>query len=132
MQMKASTISEASSDSCLGEQPTFKLSGHLSEWLFSSRFWQDFNTRHGTFFDQFEEDEVGSEVVEKIAAAMDDRIEELARNDNPIVEFVYRQLADGTALTASIAKADLADELFRLRSFLRGQAQRGATLILSL
>lgn len=54
-----------------------RLSGLLSEWLFSSRFWSNFNARHGTMFDQYEEDDADVSTVAAVVEALDERIHAL-------------------------------------------------------
>lgn len=95
-----------------------RLSGPLSEWLFSSKFWSDFNVRHGTMFDQFEEDEADVTVVNAVIEALDGRMSALQDLDTDNVEFVYRWTSEHEPLKASVSRESLMSELARFRDFL--------------
>lgn len=126
MQMKASKFIGTPSDYQASEEIEFQLTGELSEWLFATRFWQNFNATHDTIFDQFEEDEVTIELVKQVAASIFARIRDLRTVDQPSVEFVYRRLPDGMPVTAQIAKDGLIEEMTRLGEFLTLIAERYA------
>lgn len=95
-----------------------RLSGPLSEWLFSSKFWSDFNAKHGTMFDQFEEDEADVTVVNAVVEALDGRIRALRELDACNVEFVYRWASEHKPLSTSVPRELLLSELARFRDFL--------------
>jgi hypothetical protein len=109
-----------------------RLSGPLSEWLFSSKFWADFNARHGTMFDQYEEDEAAVPVVKAVAEALDERIRVLQGRDEPDVEFVYRWTSEHTPLTTSVPRELLLSELVRFRDFLIDATVKNLCLSFSL
>ncbi|WP_322011762.1 hypothetical protein [Paraburkholderia sp. J12] len=118
MQMKESTIVGWLSESQVAEDVEFRLSGALSEWLFATHFWRDFNSSHGTMFDQFEEDEVGQNVLKEIAASINVRIDQLRSGHEQSIEFVYRRLRDGSPVTATVTRSDVIEELTKLHGFL--------------
>jgi hypothetical protein len=95
-----------------------RLSGPLSEWLFSSKFWSDFNAKHGTMFDQFEEDDADMPVVKAIVEALDERIRALQELDECNVEFVYRWTSEHEPLTTSVPRELLQSDMAMLRDFL--------------
>ena len=94
------------------------LSGLLSEWLFSSGFWSDFNVKHGTMFDQFEEDEANVPIVEAIIEALSKRVCDLEKEDKSNVEFVYRWTFEQKPVTTNVPRVLLLSELSTLRDFL--------------
>ena len=107
----------------------FRLSGVLSEWLFSSKFWSDFNERHGTMFDQYEEDEAKAPIVKALAEALEEKIAALQSNDAINIEFVYGWTSERAPLTTSISRVQLLSELAEFHDFL--VASVGKNLLLS-
>jgi len=101
-----------------GEQ--LRLSGALSEWLFASKFWSDFNASHGTMFDQFEEDEAEVLVVRSVVEELERRVRALRELDEYDVEFVYRWTSEHKPLTTSVPRELLLSELATFRDFLAG------------
>ncbi|WP_321818204.1 MULTISPECIES: hypothetical protein [unclassified Paraburkholderia] len=95
-----------------------RLSGPLSEWLFSLRFWSDFNAKHGTMFDQFEEDEADVTVVNAVIEALDVRMSALQNLVTDNIEFVYLWTSEHEPLKASVSRELLLSELTRFRDFL--------------
>ncbi|WP_321853519.1 hypothetical protein [Burkholderia cenocepacia] len=95
-----------------------RLSGPLSEWLFSSKFWSNINAKHGTMFDQYEEDEADVSVVSEVVEALDERIRALQEQDVRYIEFVYRWTAEHKPLSVSVPRDLLMSELEALRDFL--------------
>lgn len=95
-----------------------RLSGLLSEWLFASKFWSDFNAKHGTMFDQFEEDDADVPVVKEIVEALDERMRALRELDKGNVEFVYRWTSEHKPLKTSVPRELLQSDLAVLRDFL--------------
>lgn len=109
-----------------------RLSGPLSEWLFSSKFWSDFNAKHGTMFDQFEEDEADVAVVKAVVEALDERecaLQELSERN---VEFVYRWTPDHEPVTTSVSRELLLSELVTFRDFLVGAVAKNRSVTFSL
>lgn len=95
-----------------------RLSGPLSEWLFSLRFWFDFNAKHGTMFDQFEEDEADVGVVKAIIESLDEKMSVLQGLDMDDVEVVYRWTSEHEPIKAIVSKELLLSELTKFRDFL--------------
>lgn len=122
MQMKASRFAGFSAD--FQSVAELQLTGALSEWLFATHFWQEFNAAHGTMFDQFEEDEVSRAMASEVASSINERICLVQASADQHVEFVCRRSPDGTFESAKIAKQDLVDELIRLRDFLTSVVER--------
>jgi hypothetical protein len=98
--------------------PVFRLSGELSEWLFSSRFWSDFNTKHGTMFDQYEEDDVSTSEINALVEALNEKVCALQESNVREIEFVYRWTSDQLPLIARVPKENLISELVAFRNFL--------------
>jgi hypothetical protein len=132
MQMRESTFVGLSSEFQVAEGAEFRLSGVLSEWLFATHFWRDFNASHGTMFDQFEEDEAGQDVVKEIAASISERIGQLRSGREQPAEFAYRHLPDGSAITAKVAPSDAIEELTKLYRFLLDVSEKCAHVSLNL
>jgi hypothetical protein len=112
MRMQESIISTEQGQNLL------RLSGALSEWLVSSKFWSDFNAEYGTAFDQFEEDEADIAILNALVAALDETVLSLRGSDAPDVEFVYRWTFERDPVTAVATKVGLLDEIERFRCFL--------------
>ncbi|QNB11815.1 hypothetical protein G5S35_09665 [Paraburkholderia tropica] len=132
MRMRESTFVGLSSEFQVAEGAEFRLSGALSEWLFATGFWRDFNAAHGTMFDQFEEDEAGQDVVKEIAASIGERIGQLRSGHEQPFEFVYRRLPDGSSITATVAPSDAIDELAKLHRFLLEASEKCALVSVNL
>ncbi|CAE6972918.1 hypothetical protein R69608_07892 [Paraburkholderia nemoris] len=132
MRMQVSKIFAVPTEQHSGPPVEFELSGILSEWLFATNFWREFNAGHGTMFDQFEEDEVDAAIVKSVSAALEKQIEALRLSDTQSVEFVYRRLQDGQSLTANTSKSDLLSELVALDAFLKTAAQQNLTMAFAL
>ncbi|WP_347557347.1 hypothetical protein [Robbsia sp. KACC 23696] len=132
MRMQVSKIFAVPTEQHSGRPVEFELSGILSEWLFATNFWREFNAGHGTMFDQFEEDEVDAAIVKSVSAALEMQIEALRLSDTQSVEFVYRRLQDGQSLTANTSKSDLLSELVALDAFLKTAAQQNPTMAFAL
>lgn len=109
-----------------------RLSGLLSEWLFSSKFWSDINAKHGTMFDQFEEDSADVAIVNAIVDALEERIRALGKLDKCDVEFTYRWTAERKPLKASISRELLLSELTTFRDFLHEAAAKSCCVTFSL
>ncbi|MBB6183952.1 hypothetical protein [Oleiagrimonas soli] len=108
------------------------LSGPLSEWLFSSKFWFDFNARHGTMFDQFEEDDADVPIVNAIVEALDVKVSFLQNLGVSDIEFVYRWTPEQGFLKISVPRESLLSELVRFRDFLVDAAAKNHCVTLSL
>jgi hypothetical protein len=133
MKMQESQVAVVSHEDGEGDHSSlFRLSGQLSEWLFSSKFWADFNARHGTMFDQYEEDEATVPVVNAVAEALDERIRALQSYGEPDVEFVYHWTSEHTPTTTSIPRELLLSELVRFRDFLIDAVVKNLCLSFSL
>ncbi|MGS0895296.1 hypothetical protein ACVBGC_22600 [Burkholderia stagnalis] len=109
-----------------------RLSGPLSEWLFSSKFWSDFNAKHGTVFDQFEEDEADVTVINAVIENLDDGMSALRDLDTDNVEFVYRWTSEREPLKASVSRELLLSELAGFRDFLVDAAAKNRGVTFSL
>lgn len=83
-------------------------------------------------FDQFEEDEADATVVLKVVFALSGAITSVESYERDVFEFIFRRLSDGSALTASVTKENLLEELKSLRKFLGESAERKLTLMFSL
>ncbi len=130
--MQISRITNMSVDESSSSPAQFEMSGTLSEWLFSTGFWRKFNEENGTMFDQFEEDEADATVVLKVVFALSGAITSVESYERDVFEFIFRRLSDGSALTASVTKENLLEELKSLRKFLGESAERKLTLMFSL
>ena len=95
-----------------------RLSGPLSEWLFSLRFWSDFNAKHGTMFDQFEEDEASVVVVKAVIESLDVKMSALQSLGADNVEFVYRWTSENEPIKTILSRHALLSELTKFREFL--------------
>ncbi|MGN3967511.1 hypothetical protein ACS0ZG_37680 [Burkholderia gladioli] len=127
--MQESTVSLGSGEA------EFRLSGELSEWLFSSSseyFWSKFNDAHGTLFDQFEDEIVDPSIINSIAIELGGKISDLEKLKIDELEFVYRWTQDRKPITAKVAKVALIFELTRLRQFLWDAAKTGNVATFSL
>lgn len=113
-----------------GEQ--LRLTGPLSEWLFASKFWSDFNANHGTMFDQFEEDEADVLVVGAIVDALDEKMRALRKQEGHDVEFAYRWTSEHKPLTTSVPKELLLSELMTFRDFLAGAVAKNCAVTFAL
>ena len=108
------------------------LSGLLSEWLFSSKFWSNFNAKHGTMFDQFEEDEADIKTVKAIVNAIHEVIDNLDKSEEHNIEFTYRWTVEHKPLKASIQKESLMSELAIFYDFLVDAVTKKQCIIFSL
>jgi hypothetical protein len=124
MQMKVSTITAVLPEPEAQDVPQIYLTGELSEWLFVSRFWGEFNVANGTMFDQFEEDEVSADIAKNVALSLKHRIGELKLIDGQSIHFVYRRLQGGGALTCDVTTSALTEELTRVVEFLYSVSER--------
>lgn len=95
-----------------------RLSGPFSEWLFSLRFWSDFNAKHGTMFDQFEEDEADIGIVNAVIESLDEKARALQSLDIDNVEFIYRWTSEREPIKAIVSRELLLSELMKFRDFL--------------
>lgn len=133
MKMQESRASVLSHEYAEGDSPSvFRLSGALSEWLFSSKFWANFNAKYGTMFDQYEEDEAPVPIINAIVEALDERIRVLQGQDEPSIEFVYRWTPEKTPITISVPRDLLISELIGFRNFLIRAAANSLCLCFSL
>ncbi|WP_124578123.1 hypothetical protein [Burkholderia contaminans] len=98
---------------------TMRLSGLLSEWLFSSKFWAQVNARCGTIFDQYEEDSADEGVLNIICEELTKKINGLSGVEGEI-EFVHGWDVNRNPLVARINSIDLVRELSELRVFFEG------------
>jgi hypothetical protein len=130
--MQISRITNLSLDGNSSNSPEFEMSGVLSEWLFSIDFWRKFNSENGTMFDQFEEDEADSSVVRGLASALTKLMASVEASERDVLEFAFRRLPDGTAITANATKESLLGELKSLTKFLDASAELRTTLLFSL
>ena len=108
------------------------LSGSLSEWLFASKFWSDFDVKYSTMFDQYEEDEVDVPIVKAIIDALGERVEAFRELDASDVEFVYRWTAERKPLRTNVSRIALESELAALRDFLGEAVAKNRSLVFSL
>lgn len=104
------------------------LSGLLSEWLFSSGFWSDFNARNGTIFDQYEEDDVDGSTAGAVVDAIEKRILLLEMLKDDEIEFIYRWTAEKIPITAHAKRELLISELTGLRDFLAHAVEGGSQI----
>lgn len=130
--MQISRITNLSLDGSSSNSPEFEMSGVLSEWLFSIGFWRKFNSENGTMFDQFEEDEADASVVRDLASALTKLIASVEASERDVLEFAFRRLQDGTAITANVTKESLLKELKSLTQFLDASTELKTTLLFSL
>jgi hypothetical protein len=111
---------------------SFALSGHLSEWLFASDFWQEAGLATGISFDQYEEEEVSIESVEIIIGILGRRIVDLRAAVQTGMDFRYAEALNGKVLMARIKGDDAASELTGLVSFMRKAQGRSQVITCSL
>ena len=114
------------------EKNYMRLSGPLSVWLHTSCFWLDFNARHGTIFDQFEEDEADMSMVKAIIEALDDRICVLHKLSEDYVEFVFSWDAEYKSMSMRLPKNFLLSELVVFRDFLNDVVAKNCCVLFSL
>ena len=100
------------------DQNVFYLSKELSEWLFASKFWENFNLENGTIFDQYEEDEIFPDIVEKISISIEKKINELLDSNENVIEFVYAWTSSGSPLVIKVNRDDLVVEMRKLNGYL--------------
>ncbi len=79
-------------------------------------------------FDQFEEDEVESAVLVKIASELEVRIRLLETENEEAVRFVCGWSSNGDANAVEVRRTSLISELVKLRSFLASAAANVKTL----
>lgn len=109
-----------------------RLPGNFSEWLFASSFWSDFNRIHGTFFDQFEEDEVESKYVTELIKALDKKIHILNSLPDINIEFIHGWTSEQRPLKVSASKDAFLTNLSAFKIFLVQAAANGGRIYLSL
>ncbi|WP_159463106.1 hypothetical protein [Caballeronia ptereochthonis] len=132
MRMQVSKVYRVSLDGSSSDSSVFELSGNLSEWLFSVGFWRSFNLRHGTMFDQFEEDEADTKTVSAVATAFANLIRSIEAKQPETIQFVYRHLSDGTTISATVEKAELLTEIRSMHDFLVHAVEMKSTLTFAL
>jgi hypothetical protein len=115
-----------------GDGGRLSLSGTLSEWLFASKFWSEFNAQHGTMFDQFEEDEVDASMVGVIAESLDKKICAFRKQSECNVEFVYRWTSEHKPIIESVSRESLLSELTTFHEFLVAMAAKNCSVTFSL
>ncbi|CAB3797226.1 hypothetical protein LMG28138_04214 [Pararobbsia alpina] len=69
-------------------------------------------------FDQYEEDEAATPVVEVIADALKKRVQSLRVSDAITIEFVYGRASDHEPLTARVQRSQLLSEVTVFHDFL--------------
>jgi hypothetical protein len=114
------------------EQVLFQISGVLSEWLFATNFWQNFNKKYGTMFDQFEEDDANPKTLELISESLIAEIEKLGLMKENQIRFIYRWGLNGEKDVAIAPRSSLQEELRAIRKIFNTAADQGQTLSLSL
>ncbi|MGV1761849.1 hypothetical protein ACQZ6F_31795 [Rhizobium sp. A22-96] len=114
------------------DQPEFELSAKVSEWLFASHFWQDFNANNGTIFDQFEDDEASVAVIHRVVEMLDAKRQKLIAGGVDIIEFTYRWSEDGSPTKTTFELDQLLEEPSMFRNFLADTAQLKLSLMFSL
>ncbi|WP_321788084.1 MULTISPECIES: hypothetical protein [Paraburkholderia] len=123
MNMNKSTIYTLDDDGVVDEAgPMHRLSGELSEWLFASKFWANFNSKNGSIFGQFEEDEAGPDIARKISHELAEKLKEL--NDVEDVIFAYRKTQAGDKEYIQVTASQLIHEIKSLAEFLRNLGSR--------
>ncbi|MEN4922756.1 hypothetical protein ABE485_29070 [Achromobacter spanius] len=110
----------------------FHLSSPVSEWLFSSKFWSDVNSKQGTMFDQYEEDEADVPMVSAVIDALDQRVRGLRELNVRDLEFIYRWTEERIPVRSWISKDVLLCELGSLRDFLANAATENCGVVFSL
>jgi filamentous hemagglutinin len=104
----------------------------VSEWLFSLRFWSDFNAKHGTMFDQFEEDEADLVIVKAVIESLDEKARALQSLDIDNVEFIYRWTSEYEPIKARVSRDLLLSEITKFREFLLVAVSENRDVIFSL
>jgi hypothetical protein len=115
-----------------GGADNLRLSGLLSEWLFSSKFWSNFNAEHGTMFDQFEEDVADTSVIKAVIDTLEKRMRILQEMDGCDIEFTYRWTSEKTPIRKSVSRESLLSELVIFRDFLSSAITKNQGVVFSL
>lgn len=113
-------------------EPAFILDGAVSEWLFTSGFWNRINNSLGTTFDQFEEDEAEPAVLLQIAPELEFCLRSLQSQGDGPVSFVCGWSPAGDTHTIEVQRADLVSQLVALRDLLASAAANREVLRFSL
>lgn len=108
------------------------LSGLVSEWLFSSKFWSEVNAKCGTMFDQYEEDEADVSMVGAVIAALDKRIQSLRFLAVQDVEFISSWTEGCVPVRSCVSKDVVLSELLALRGFLMDATAKNSSVVFSL
>jgi hypothetical protein len=93
------------------------LSVELSEYLFSTRFWERVNEKSGTLFDQFEDETAEGQVLDKIFDEVVATIAVLQRGPDR-VRFVRGWTQAGEPLEVESCREELSREMEGLRNFI--------------
>jgi hypothetical protein len=110
----------------------FALSGVVSEWLFASMFWSEFNEKNGTIFDIYEEDDASPMVCIKLSLALGKRIATLLNSTENDISFVFRWCENGEPIWCNVQKDVLVKELSAFRDCLLTYGESGQPLWFSL
>jgi hypothetical protein len=132
MKMQESQIWVVHSDLPESRSSTFRLSGLLSEWLFATRFWVEINEKCGTMFDQYEDDEAATSIVEVIAEKLKEKALSLQLSDASVIVFTYGWKSSREPLLASVKRSQLLSELTLLHDFLSNAVTENRCLLFSL
>jgi hypothetical protein len=99
-------------------RPTHQLilSAELSDYLFSTRFWERVNLKCGTLFDQFEEETAAGQVLNEIIDEVVTAIAVLQRGPDR-VRFVRGWTQAGVPIEVESGRDELSREMEGLRNF---------------
>ncbi len=98
------------------------LSGEVSEWLFNSGFWDRFNEGHGTFFGQYEEEQLPVNLALVMADKLHAELDSLETVSCPTLRFCYGWDAQKNEMHCSVEIDALRKEIGQLIEFLNEAA----------
>lgn len=93
------------------------LSAEVSEWLFSIRFWDEFNQEFGTLFAQYEEEVLPVSLTDEMLEKLKSLVAGLRKQSGQKIRFRYGWNEKKEELYCEVANNGLADELSKLILF---------------
>jgi hypothetical protein len=96
----------------------FVLSPGVSEWLFSSRFWDDLNQEHETLFSQYEEEVLPVTLIPKILTRLRSIVTDLSQQSDLKTRFRYGWNEKKDELICVVGNDEMIGELSKLITFI--------------
>lgn len=90
----------------------------VSEWLFYTKFWEEFNQKHKTLFQQYEEEVLTLNLMTDMVTSLSDLITEVDQQSESNIQFRYGWNELKEELICIIEKGKIIDELNKLILFM--------------